>query len=454
VKGTYSFGDDLAHSVEAGYIRYRGTADDQLLDVIDNAAFFGTVDREVVDETLYATYNYNPASDLIDLDVQLSFGSSANYVTDFRSMAATFNSDYKYEGYGLKVVNRSEWVGETTENYLTYGLELYKQDRITLRDTAGNAQFQPEGKTETVSLFAQNEWVKNDRFTVLTGARLDFQKTKPGPLVPTTLETDEVGKAFTVALHHQTTENLAFFGSASYTERLPVVDELYDSRQAFPGAANLPAVGTLENEISRNIEIGMSYTQSDVLGEGDEITMKATAFRNDLKDLIASNSAAGAGNPNRANIESALIYGVELEAAYESELSFGSLSMTVMNGENRSNPSALNPNLENRIPSDNLRLTLGRRLPARNIELGWTGTFYKGKSRAFSSMGSTNVLSAPSTMIHDVYAAWTPEEGALAGAELRLGVTNVFDKEYRTHLQSGAIRRAGRSVNLTLTKTF
>ena len=54
VKGTYSFGDSLEHSVEAGFIRYEGSADDQLLDVIDNVATFGTVDRTVTDTTAYA----------------------------------------------------------------------------------------------------------------------------------------------------------------------------------------------------------------------------------------------------------------------------------------------------------------------------------------------------------------------------------------------------------------
>ena len=95
------------------------------------------------------------------------------------------------------------------------------------------------------------------------------------------------------------------------------------------------------------------------------------------------------------------------------------------------------------------------RIPSRDLEIGWTGTYYDSKSRvAAAGGGATTTINTPSDIIHDVYASWTPDEGMLEGAELRLGVSNVFDEDYRTHLQNTAIRRAGRSINLTLTKTF
>lgn len=453
-KGTYSFGDDLEHSIEGGVIYYRGKADDQLLDVIDNAAVFGTVDRTVTDTTAFAKYGYAPLDNpFIDLEVQLSYAKSENAVTDFSSIFTVFDADYAYEGLGVRAVNTIERTGEVTDNFLTFGVEAYERERISVRATAGNAAFQPTGKTKAIGIFAQNEWVANDTLTIITGARLDYQKTSPTGLVPTTVEDSGTAISANLAMHHQTTDKLAFFGSVSYTERLPVVDELYDTR--VTAGPDQPAAGTLDPERSLNFELGASHVSSDVFTQGDELAFKGTVFHHNVSDLIARNNFGAAGDPTFINFDEVEFTGFELEGAYESELAFASLALTIMDGKNVSNPAANNPNLEDRIPADTLRLSLGRRIPSRNLEFGWTGTFYKSKSRvAAAGGGATTTINTPSDLIHDVYASWTPDEGALQGAELRLGVSNVFDEDYRTHLQSTGIRRAGRSFNLTLTKTF
>ncbi|MEM6387133.1 MAG: TonB-dependent receptor [Pseudomonadota bacterium] len=455
VKGKYYFGQDLSQSIEAGYLRYRGSADRQVLDVIDNApSFVVTVDRTVEDETAFLRYEYTPIdNDFVDFELQLSYGKSTNFVENYTFTPSpffdlgVFDSDYIYEGIALKAQNTARFAGGNYESFLTFGAEYYLQNRITLRATAGNAQFQPEGTTKVFGLFAQNEYILNDRLTILGGARVDFQTTEPGPLVPTDVETEETGTAATLALHYQTTENLAIFGSVSRTERLPTVDEIYNSRATSSGA-NLVSTD-LKPEVSLNFEVGASISADNVLAAGDEVQIKGTIYRNDVSDLIAS-SDLGPGTPTRVNIDEVRFTGFELEGAYDSELFFGSLAVTIQDGKNISEPTDDNPNLENRIPADTVRLSLGRRLPAQNLEFAWTATYYADKSRV--SGGTT--INTESELIHDVYAAWTPDQGVLEGAELRLGVSNVFDDDYREHLQSESVRRGGRSINLTLTKTF
>ncbi|MEL7203905.1 MAG: TonB-dependent receptor [Pseudomonadota bacterium] len=461
LKFGYAFGDTLDHRVEAAYIRYDGEAERQLLDVIDNAnevvfgppgtppSFFGIVDRTVVDDTVALTYNYNPDSPLVNLDVSLGYSRSENVIENYTgSFGVSFDSDYAYESYSLRVANTSEWIGDRTENYLTFGAELYRQERITERATPANAAFQPEGTTRTLGIFAQNEWILNDTFTVLAGGRLDFQETEPGPLVPTTIETNDTAGAATLALRYQSTDALAFFGSLSYTERLPVVDELYDSRVTTGG--DQVSAGTLDPENSVNFEIGAAYAVNDVFTEGDALDLKVTAYQHRVRDLIARDNTAGAGDPIFANIDEVEFTGLELEGAYDSERFFAALALTIQDGENISNPGDPNPSLENRIPANELRVLLGHRVPEYNLELGWEGTYYQSKSRV--SGGTT--INTSSELIHDVYAAWTPDQGVLEGAEVRLGVSNLLDEDYRTHLQSDLVRRAGRSINLTLTKSF
>lgn len=459
VKLGYSFGETLDHRVEAAFIRYRGEAERQLLDVIDNVNVvspffqFGIVDRTIEDDTVALTYNYNPSNPLINLDVSAGYSSSGNFIENFTPSDATgaatsFDSDYVYESRSIRIANTAEWIGETTENFLTFGLEYYDQDRITLRATAANATFQPEGTTRNIGVFAQNELILNGNFTVIAGGRLDFQRTTPGPLVPTTEEVDNTAGAATLALHYQSSDALAFFGSLSYTERLPVVDELYDSRTT--GAGDQVSAGTLDPESSVNFEIGASYSVVDVLSQGDALDFKATVFQNDINDLIARDSTAGPGDPIFANVDEVRFTGLELEGAYDADRFFGSMALTILEGENISEPGDDNPNLEDRIPANTLRLSLGHRLPEQNLEFGWTGTYYASKSR----VASGDVINTPADLIHDVYASWTPDRGVLEGAEVRLGVSNVLDEDYRLHLQNPLVSRAGRSINLTLTKTF
>ncbi len=457
LRGSYTFGDAGEHAVAAGYIRYQGKADDQLLDIIDNVSFFGTVDREVIDTTAFVNYQFNPAdNDLIDLEMQLSYGKSENNISDFQAspgILSSFDTDYAYEGRGLRIENRAQIFGDDIENYLTTGIDISTQDRVSTRASASNAAFQPEGTTDNIGVFAQNEFIWHDRLTVLAGARIDFQETTPGDQVPSDEKVKDQGRATTLALHYQVADRFAVFGSASYTERLPVVDELYDSRATSSGADQVSA-GTLENEESRNIELGFAYNQNDAIGTGDQLSFKTVIFRNNLNNLIGRNNTGTAGQPVFVNIDEAYIQGVELEAAYTTETFFGSLAYTALEGKNESDPAALNPNLEDRIPADTIVLSLGTRLPTANLELGWTGTYYDSKSRSQAGMSGVTIIDTPENLIHDVYAAWTPDEGVFADLTLRLGVTNVSDKDYRTHLQSEAIRRAGRSINLSISRTF
>lgn len=459
IKGTFSFGEALEHEVEAAYIRYQGEADDQVLDIVDSLADFGIVDREVIDTTAFIKYGYTPVDNaFIDLTVQLSYSKSENNITDFRGppFAAVFDTDYAYEGVGVRVENTAQVVGAAFENYVTYGVDVSTQDRVSTRASAENASFHPEGTTDTIGVFAQNEFILDESLTLLAGARIDFQETTPGDLVPTDEKLDDEGRAVTLAVHYQLTDAVAVFSSASYTERLPVVDELYDTFPfRGPGSPDQVSARTLENEESRNVELGLAYSQDNVILGQDQLSFKAVIFRNDLDNLIARNVTGGPGETTFTNINEAQIEGVELEAAYESERVFGSLAYTALDGENKSDPDALNPNLENQIPADTLVLSLGTRFPAADLELGWTGTYYDSKSRNQAGMGGPpTLIETPSEFIHDIYAAWTPDDGAFEDLTVRLGVSNVADEDYRTHLQSANIRRAGRSINLTVSRTF
>ena len=54
--------------------------------------------------------------------------------------------------------------------------------------------------------------------------------------------------------------------------------------------------------------------------------------------------------------------------------------------------------------------------------------------------------------VHHLRATYRPQSGVLEGTELRVGVENLFDREYQPWLATR--NAAGRNVKLTVSRTF
>ena len=98
------------------------------------------------------------------------------------------------------------------------------------------------------------------------------------------------------------------------------------------------------------------------------------------------------------------------------------------------------------IPADRLTLQGGVR-PWDAWEFGARATLASSQTRV--PAGGT-----PSASYHtfDLYAAFAPDSGPLAGTVFRLGVDNIFDAQYIIY--PNALPQEGRSVQLTATFAF
>ena len=54
--------------------------------------------------------------------------------------------------------------------------------------------------------------------------------------------------------------------------------------------------------------------------------------------------------------------------------------------------------------------------------------------------------------ISNLRATYTPQDGILEGTEVRFGIENLFDREYRTQLSTN--NAPGRNFKLSLAKNF
>lgn len=474
-KVTARVGDE--GTLRASYQHFDSNEDDQDYALIGGAVSngsingFGTVDRRVIDKTAVVSYE-NPVSDndWIDLKIQASFSDTSVSQLDATGVpAGAFgptafdcaspggelfcDTDFSYRTFQTKVENTSQWQGENWKNFLTYGWDNAFQIRTAEAiDSLGSPlafDFHPEGTDFKTGFYVQNEYIWNDRLTLIPGARIDFRQLTPGDSTPLTQSTDDWAFSPKLAAHLKLTENFAIFGSVAHTERFPTLDEVFSTSYA--------ASYGLKKERSDNFEAGFSVSAFDLIQSGDGLQFKATGFYNDVQDLIVS--CEGTSQPcgpvyaeHYTNIGSALIYGAELELAYESDYVFGKAGYSHVVGKDRTTDTYLTS-----VAPHELSLELGGKLPEHGVKFGWRARVVAAPQDAAlrsstADWTGTSTRYAEAFDVHDIYVSWKPVDGALKGWETQFGIDNLFNADYKEFLHNETAK--GRTFKVTLARQF
>jgi len=435
-KANYTFGNDKEHKLRASYQIFLSDQKQQQFDQTGTTISFGNVDRKVFDQTAVLGYTFDSKRNrLIDADVSISYTNSEN---EQRNATNPNNSgsdiyadvDYSYETWQFNAENTADFSGEGYENFLIVGFDTNYHTRKTqnYRDADGRVTIQPGGVAKSVGFYVQNEWIYDRRLTLIPGVRFDWQNARPDDNVVATREHNtSTGISPKLAAHYKLNENYGLFGSVSYTERLPVIDELYDSSDAN---------ADLNPEEAMNYEIGFSMAFDNVLRDKDRAAGKVTTYFTDARKLIDDD------NGDNDNIDRAKIAGIEVEGNYDAGFFFGSAAYSFVRGEDPNTKESLNS-----IPADELALTLGGRLPKHNLTFGWRGVIARHQYKVPAFTDPT-----PGYVVHDIFATWKPEQGLLRDGEVRLGIDNITNKNYREHLSNDNAK--GRTIKVTLAKQF
>ncbi|MEX2691739.1 TonB-dependent receptor domain-containing protein [Rhizobium mongolense] len=456
-KGAFHFGDGDEQTLRLSYQHWDSGANDQDYAQTGTQAAFGTVDRHVVDDTAVLSYE-NPVSDnpWLDLKASLSYSDTSVDQSDgtLGGFSNIIDADYGYRTWQANLQNTSEFSGDGWVNYLTYGSQLSHQDRtadspLATSPTPGAIATHPEGTDNKVGLFVQNEFVYDERLTIIGGVRGDFVWREPGDSTAAFSNAVDVNdQAFSpkLAAHYKLTDEFGVFGSIARTERLPTLDELY----TWSKGTSLD----LKKEKSNNYEVGFTATRDDIFQAGDNISFKTTAFYNDLENLIAT-TGTGASS-YFYNVGKARIYGVEVEGAYESDYAFAKLAYTGTQGQDRSDGVNYNKPLPT-VPAHKIAFTLGGRLPERDIEYGTRVTHafeaqnsVRGTAASSGSTPNHLVVPAPDWTTVDIFASWRPQSGEMQGWQVQASVNNLFDQYYRENISNDYAK--GRTFKITLSK--
>lgn len=444
---------------------------------------FGTVDRHVIDRTFVAAYE-NPFSDndLLDLKIALTYSNTAVEQRNASGIPAVgfvcptnpgmppstpsmfCDTDFGYNTWQLKVENTSTWQGANWENHLTYGWQTSHQTRVAEAwDADGDAfifPFHPEGSDFKTGVYVQNEFIWNDKLTLIPGVRVDWRQLTPGdnfpPAYASSDKADDWAFSPKLAALYKFNDTFSVFGSYAHTERFPTLDETFqwDFGQSY----------SLKKERSDNFELGFAVSRFDIVQPGDALQFKATGFYNDVKDMIVScRSGNSCGLPGTypdhyQNVERATIYGAEFELAYDSDYFFLNAGYSHVRGERHGHRDATAGEYGylNTVAPHELKLGIGGKLPEHGIRFGWNARFVAGPQDPKRNTdippdnGSTRY--STSFNVHDIFVSWKPTEGKLFGWEAQAGIDNIFNEQYKEFLMNEPAK--GRTFKLSLSKQF
>jgi hemoglobin/transferrin/lactoferrin receptor protein len=454
-KGTFRVGDE--GTLRVSYQQWDSDAEDQDYAQVGTQPTFGTVDRHVIDKTAVVSYE-NPFSDndLVDLKVSASFSDTTVDQSDAGNPALGLtcatstlfcDSRYGYRTWQFNAQNTSEWHGADWENFLTYGWQTSYQIRsATAVDTSGEPiayGHHPEGTDFKTGLFVQDEFVWNDRLTLIPGLRLDYRKLTPDGSTTLTSETEDTAFSPKIAALYKLDDMFSIFGSVAHTERFPSLDETFSTPY--------PSLG-LTKEKSNNFEAGFAVSAFDLVQAGDGAQLKTTGFYNDITDMIyrqcSSQSSCDAGGFDRqyVNINEAEIYGFEIEAAYDADHVFANAAYTYTIGRNLTDDSYLTT-----VAPHELKLTLGGKLPQHDLRFGWNARFVSDPQDAErDDPDATSGRYSSAFDVHDIFVSWMPQDGRMRGWEVHAGIDNLFNRQYKEFLMNDPAK--GRTFKLSLAR--
>ena len=392
---------------------------------------FGNVDRLTDTTQASVEYGYNPlGNDLVDFTANLSYadqkieydyvpGSSPLEGTpSFPFLVGTVNADQRYETTKLKLANTARFGTGGIGHSLETGVEV--QERRRKDNEAASA---PGGTDDRLAVYAIDE-MRLGRFTVTPALRFESARVTPANDSFDSYENDALMGG--LALAYEFDNGFAVFGSAAYTEGLPIIDDLGDT------AAAIDKMTTSEK--SETYELGASFGGADVFAAGDTLAVRGNLYRTELWDITSY-----------ASLERVNVQGFDLEASYGLQNGlYVDLNAHIGHGEETD--TAGDTERWRIQAADTVNLTVGKRWNDR-LDLSWE--VVHGTDRRDSA-----VEALPNATVHNLRATFRPEQGVFQETEFRVGLENAFDLDYVGHLSSPERKAPGRTFKFGVTKVF
>lgn len=432
-KVKYTFGAARDQSVTLSFNDTRSQESDVPYDQFaTDAGTFGNVDRDIHTRTAVLAYEYDPVSPLIKVEANLSYADQridSTYVDGSSTMEGTSmwaryrgsvlglaNADHRYQTTKLTVKNTAAFDTGAFAHDLRLGFELIRKERA-------EASSAPGGTDRRFALFAVDD-ITSAGWTISPSLRYETQKLERSGTATTTNPTEYENDATMggLSVRYAFANGISIFGSAAYTENLPILDDF-----------DTPSYMGLSQK-ARVYELGAGYDGAGILQADDLLAVKANVYHTDVWDVTSYSGVTGV-----------TMKGLELEAAYGMANGvYVDMNANIVRGDQVRSTGV--QDFWTNAPTDRLRMTIGKRF-GEEWDLSWEAVANARMDRV-----NTGTDERPGSVTHALRATWRPQSGALEGTEVRVGIENLFDTDYRPWL---ATRDApGRNIKLTIAKTF
>ncbi|MEM6627592.1 MAG: TonB-dependent receptor [Pseudomonadota bacterium] len=460
LKGRYSFGADLAHSVTGSVTQTESSERDVPYDTFFTSTdAFGNVDRDIKSQTASLIYAYQPGNDLIDLEAALTYANQeidSSYVPFSSSLEfnpffgpvviALGDADHQYETTKFTVKNGSYLETGGITHDLRYGVEWQERDRV-------DEEAAPGGTDTRYAAFIVDDigLTENLFFTpALRYEMSEIEGTIPDPNAPPAspfappmapafvdVSVDNEALVGGASLRYEFETGFTIFGSYAYTESLPIIDDLEN------------AVFIEQAETADTFEVGFSYDRVGIFGEEDALAFKLNYFNTVLDDITSYQDAL--------EVE---LDGVEIEASYARSSGFYvDFNANIVDGEEEQAVEDADGNVIgsqtidwDRTAQDSVRLTVGQVLADGLVDVSTEMVSVFDTPSDVPALAASPEIAVDDATIFNLRATISPQDGVLKDTQFRIGVENLADKAYTPLL---ATRPAvGRNIKLTVSRLF
>lgn len=482
LRGT--FRTETGAGIKLGWNRFHNDAKEPN----NGQALTGNIaEKEIDSETFNVGFFFNPENNpLLDAKVDVYRSKNAVDETDETGTNAGVLQERSVETFGFNADNTSRFsIGEAVDVALTAGMDYYREEAEGALG-GGARSGVVSGDQEFYGFFVQSAFsfydvlgLEGSEFTLTPGVRYDrfTSKIAAGGSQGDNQLSPKVSARFAPV------EWGFVYGSYAEAFRAPRLDELFPTGTHFPVIVGGAPVGfntfipntTLEAQSTDTWEIGAGIEFDDVIDDGDIFQAKLGYYSTEGENFLSTEviQTADTTNPQffpapflvpgftcRAfvsitvdptgcggttqivNIPKAELDGVELEATYDAPRFRVKLAGATMDTKNKQTGDPIGIEQPDQVTAD-LRL----KLPEVDSYVGWQATFADDHDG-----GSVTTNDRDSYQLHEVYARWRAQEGALAGFSIGVTAENLFDEEYQ-RVASDTLEE-GRSVLVDVSYTM
>jgi len=357
---------------------------------------------------------------------------------------------------------------DTVKTLLTVGFEGFVDTQSGTRDGADRLQF-PDAERRFWAGYAAAEIdLFGGRINLLPSVRFDRVRLESdAAMFEDRTDSEPSGR---IAVGFRPVQPLYFWGSWSRAFRSPSLTELFTDGIHFtvplgPDPMSgvdqivvnefVPAPG-LEPEIARTAEGGVRLDLDGVLFSDDALNVSVGGYRTRVENFVEQQVIFISGAPSftppfgplvfpgvtlSENVD-ATLFGFEGQARYAAGPLYATLSGHFLGSENDETGTGLAS-----IPLNRINLIVEGRSDRFSLRGGvkLTVTFDR------TDVAEGTLLGEGYETV-DLFAAWSPQAGPLAGTTLRVGIDNVANETFS--IFPTAINQPGRSVRVGLTYRF